>query len=47
MRTKAKDLDRKFDSGENIMKYLDLTRARRPGHDQRSADVDSSAKLGE
>ena len=37
---KAKEFDRKFDTGEGIMKYLDLTRARRPGHDQRRVNVD-------
>ena len=40
MKAKAKELDRRFDSGEDIMKYLDLTRARRPGHDQRRVNVD-------
>lgn len=40
MKAKAKELDRKFDSGEDIMKYLDLTKARRPGHDQRRVNVD-------
>ena len=33
MKAKAKELDRKFDSGEDIMKYLDLTKARRPARD--------------
>ncbi len=37
---KAEEFDRKFDAGEDIMKYLDLTRARRPGHDQRRVNVD-------
>ncbi len=27
---KAKELDRKFDKGEDISKYLDITKARRP-----------------
>ena len=40
MKAKAKELDRKLDSGEDIMKYLDLTKARRPGHDQRRVNVD-------
>jgi hypothetical protein len=40
MKAKAKDLDRKFDAGEDITKYLDLTRVRRPGHDQRRVNVD-------
>ncbi len=40
MKAKAKELDRKFDTGEDILKYLDLTKARRPGHDQRRVNVD-------
>lgn len=40
MKAKAKELDRKFDAGEDIMRYLDLTKARRPGHDQRRVNVD-------
>lgn len=31
---KAKELDRLFDKGEEITPYLDLTKARRPGHEQ-------------
>ena len=40
MKAKARELDRKFDSGQDILKYLDLTRTRRPGHDQRRVNVD-------
>jgi hypothetical protein len=40
MKIKAKDLDKKFDSGEDVTKYLDLSRARRPGHEQRRVNVD-------
>ena len=40
MKVKAKDFDKKFDAGEDVTKYLDLTRARRPGHDQRRVNVD-------
>ena len=40
MKARAKELDRKFDAGEDITKYLDLTRARRPGHEQRRVNVD-------
>ena len=40
MKTKATDFDRKFDAGEDISKYLDLTRARRPGHEQKRVNVD-------
>lgn len=37
---KAKDLDKKFDEGEDISKYLDITRARRPGQEQKRVNVD-------
>jgi hypothetical protein len=37
---KAKELDKKFDKGEDISKYLDLARASRPGRDQRRVNVD-------
>ena len=37
---KARDLDKKFDAGEDITKYLDLSRARRPKQEQRRVNVD-------
>jgi len=37
---KAKELDKKFDKGEDISKFLDLSRASRPGRDQRRVNVD-------
>jgi hypothetical protein len=37
---KAKELDRKFDQGEDISKYLDRTKARRPGQEQKRVNVD-------
>lgn len=37
---KAKDFDRKFDKGENISSYLDLSKARRPGLEQKRVNVD-------
>ena len=40
MKAKAKELDKKFDAGEDISRYLDLTKARRPGHEQRRVNVD-------
>ncbi len=40
MRAKAKELDAKFDAGEDITRYLDLSQARRPGHEQRRVNVD-------
>jgi len=40
MRVKARELDRKFDAGEDVTRYLDMSRARRPGHEQRRVNVD-------
>lgn len=40
MKVKAKELDKKFDAGEDVTKYLDLTRVQRPGHEQRRVNVD-------
>jgi len=37
---KAKEFDRKFDAGENITKHLDLSRVRRPEHEQKRVNVD-------
>jgi hypothetical protein len=37
---KARAIDRKFDAGEDLAKHLDLTRARRPGQEQRRVNVD-------
>ena len=37
---KAKEIDKKFDSGENITEFLDLTNARRPGQVQKRVNVD-------
>jgi hypothetical protein len=40
--TKAKEFDKKFDKGEDISKYLDLSRASRPGRDQKRVNVNST-----
>lgn len=40
---KAKDLEKKFDAGEDLTKYLDMTRARRPGQEQKRVNVDFPA----
>jgi predicted DNA binding CopG/RHH family protein len=40
MKVKAKELDRKFDAGEDVTTYLDVSRARRPSHEQRRVNVD-------
>jgi hypothetical protein len=37
---KAKDLDKKFDSGEDITEFLDISHAKRPGLDQKRVNVD-------
>jgi hypothetical protein len=37
---KASDFDKRFDEGGNISELLDLSRARRPGHEQKRVNVD-------
>ena len=37
---KAREFDQKFDEGEDITKYLDLSKARRPGQEQKRVNVD-------
>ena len=37
---KAKDLDEKFDSGEDITEFLDISNAKRPGQDQKRVNAD-------
>lgn len=37
---KAEELDRRFDEGEDITANLDLSKARRPGQEQRRVNVD-------
>jgi macrodomain Ter protein organizer (MatP/YcbG family) len=37
---KAKAFDKKFESGEDITKYLDLSKARRPEQEQKRVNVD-------
>jgi len=37
---KARDLDKKFDSGESITQHLDVSKARRPEYEQRRVNVD-------
>lgn len=37
---KAKEFEKKFDKGEDISKYLDLSHASRPARDQRRVNVD-------
>ena len=37
---KAKELDKKFDDGEDIKKYLDVSKAYRPEQEQKRVNVD-------
>ena len=37
---KAAEFDAKFDRGEDITKFLDLSQAKRPGHEQKRVNVD-------
>jgi macrodomain Ter protein organizer (MatP/YcbG family) len=37
---KAKQLDKKFDDGEDITKYLDVSKTHRPEQEQRRVNVD-------
>lgn len=40
---KAEELDKKFDDGEDITKFLDLARAKRRDQEQRRVNVDFPA----
>ena len=37
---KAKEIEKKFDEGKAISKYLDVSKARRPEQEQRRVNVD-------
>jgi hypothetical protein len=37
---KAKELDKKFDEGKNILEHLDLSKARRSNQEQKRVNVD-------
>ena len=37
---KAKEFDKKFDDGEDITKYLDVSKAYRPDQEQKRVNVD-------
>lgn len=37
---KAKEFEEKFEAGENIIQYLDLEQAKRPGQQQKRVNVD-------
>ena len=40
MSMKAHDLDKMFDEGKDITKYLDISRAKKLGQEQRRVNVD-------
>jgi len=37
---RAKDLDKKFDFGKDITEFLEISKAKRPGQDQKRVNVD-------
>lgn len=37
---KAKEFDEKFNGGEDVTKYLDVSKARRPAQEQKRVNVD-------
>ncbi len=37
---KAKNLEKKFDEGKSVLKYFDLSKARRPEQEQKRVNVD-------
>ena len=40
MRVKASKFDQEFDQGKDVSRYLDVSKARRPGLEQRRVNVD-------
>jgi len=40
MKAKASKFDREFDEGKDVSRYLDVSKARRPGLEQRRVNVD-------
>jgi hypothetical protein len=40
MNTKASKFDQKFDDGEGIVEYLDLSKARRPAEEQKRINME-------
>ena len=37
---KAKDFDKKFNEGQDVSRYLDMSKARRPEQEQKRVNVD-------
>jgi hypothetical protein len=44
---KAKELDQKFDNGDDILDFLDLSKAKRVMQDQKRVDVDFPVSMVE
>jgi len=42
---KAREFDKKFDEGEDISKYLDVSKARRPEQEQKRVNVDFPLRM--
>lgn len=40
MKVRASKFDREFDEGKDVSRYLDVSKARRPGLEQRRVNVD-------
>lgn len=40
MKVKASKFDREFDEGKDVSRYLEMSKARRPGLEQRRVNVD-------
>ena len=40
MKTKTKEFEAKFDEGEDVSQYLDLSKAKRVNHEQKRVNVD-------
>ena len=37
---KAEEFDKRFDEGEDVSQYLDISQAKRPGQEQKRVNVD-------
>ena len=37
---KAREFDKRFDEGQDVSRYLDLAKARRPGQEQKRVNAD-------
>jgi len=44
---KAKEFDKRFEEGEDVTQFLDFSRARRPGQEQKRVNVDFPAWMVE